>query len=187
MKTKSNQFGIILMVLAFAAIALGLALVANNSSKSNKTADKSAQSASQAANSSNQAADNAKKDYQVFTSLAKAKKFDAAKVKELKVEELQAGTGDVISESDTISANYTGWNAKGKIFDTTQRTKAGKPEPVEFPLSGVIPGWTKGLAGKKVGGIYLLTIPEDMAYGQQAPSADIAGPLQFVVEIVAKK
>lgn len=163
------------MVVVIAAITLGLVLVANNKSKeTTSNADKPAVSAP-------------KNDYQVFTKLAKAKKFNAAKVKELKVKELKAGTGDVIAESDTISANYTGWNANGVIFDTTKKTKDGKAEPIEFPLSGVIKGWTKGLTGKKVGGVYLLTIPEDMAYGQQAPSAEVAGPLQFVVEIVAKK
>jgi FKBP-type peptidyl-prolyl cis-trans isomerase FkpA len=129
----------------------------------------------------------AQDNYQVFTKLVKAKKFDAEKVTELKVEELKAGTGAVVAESDIIEANYTGWNAKGIIFDTTKRTADSAATPIEFPLSDVIPGWTKGLAGKKVGGIYKLTIPVDLAYGETPPTKDSAGPLQFVIEIVAKK
>ncbi|MGO2925638.1 FKBP-type peptidyl-prolyl cis-trans isomerase [Lactococcus laudensis] len=172
MKTKNNPLWLVLLVVAFAAITAGLVFVANKPSKSS-TADKSAVQA--------------KNGMQVFTKLAKAKKFDAAKVKELKVEELKAGDGDVVAETDTIKANYTGWNAEGVIFDSTKKSADAPLEPIEFPLTGVIPGWTKGLAGKKVGGIYKLTIPADMAYGSQAPSAETSGPLEFVVEILSKK
>ncbi|MGO3418048.1 MAG: FKBP-type peptidyl-prolyl cis-trans isomerase, partial [Pseudolactococcus laudensis] len=163
---------LVLLVVAFAAITAGLVFVANKPSKSS-TADKSAVQA--------------KNGMQVFTKLAKAKKFDAAKVKELKVEELKAGDGDVVAETDTIKANYTGWNAEGVIFDSTKKSADAPLTPIEFPLTGVIPGWTKGLAGKKVGGIYKLTMPADMAYGSQAPSAETSGPLEFVVEILSKK
>lgn len=172
MKTKNNPLWLVLLVVAFAAITAGLVFVANKPSKSS-TADKSAVQA--------------KNGMQVFTKLAKAKKFDAAKVKELKVEELKAGDGDVVAETDTIKANYTGWNAEGVIFDSTKKSADAPLTPIEFPLTGVIPGWTKGLAGKKVGGIYKLTIPADMAYGSQAPSAETSGPLEFVVEILSKK
>ena len=172
MKTKNNSLWLVLLVIAFTAITVGLVFVANKPSKSS-TADKPA---AQATNG-----------MQVFTKLAKAKKFDATKVKELKVEELKAGNGDVVAETDTIKANYTGWNAKGVIFDSTKKSADAPLAPIEFPLTGVIPGWTKGLSGKKVGGIYKLTIPADMAYGNQAPSAEISGPLEFVVEIISKK
>lgn len=172
MKTKNNTLWLVLLVVAFAAITAGLVFVANKPSKSS-TADKSAVQA--------------KNGMQVFTKLAKAKKFDAAKVKELKVEELKAGDGDVVAETDTIKANYTGWNAEGVIFDSTKKSADAPLTPIEFPLTGVIPGWTKGLAGKKVGGIYKLTMPADMAYGSQAPSAETSGPLEFVVEILSKK
>lgn len=172
MKTKNNPLWLVLLVVAFAAITAGLVFVANKPSKSS-TADKSAVQA--------------KNGMQVFTKLAKAKKFDAAKVKELKVEELKAGDGDMVAETDTIKANYTGWNAEGVIFDSTKKSADAPLTPIEFPLTGVIPGWTKGLAGKKVGGIYKLTMPADMAYGSQAPSAETSGPLEFVVEILSKK
>lgn len=172
MKTKNNPLWLVLLVVAFAAITAGLVFVANKPSKSS-TADKSAVQA--------------KNGMQVFTKLAKAKKFDAAKVKELKVEELKAGDGDLVAETDTIKANYTGWNAEGVIFDSTKKSADAPLTPIEFPLTGVIPGWTKGLAGKKVGGIYKLTMPADMAYGSQAPSAETSGPLEFVVEILSKK
>lgn len=183
---KKNLW-IVLIVAITAILAFILVFVANQPKKSAKqTSQSNLQQASTAQQESDTQAQK-KPDYQVFTNLAKAEKFDPANVTELKVEELKAGTGDTVSESDTISANYTGWNASGIIFDSTKKSADTPATPIEFPLSGVIPGWTKGLAGKKVGGIYKLTIPSNMAYGDKAPSKDVAGPLAFVVEIVAKK
>lgn len=188
MKTNTKKDLWIVLIVAIAAIlAFILVFVAN---KPKEAAKQTTQSNAQQASSSQEASDaqaQQKPDYQIFTSLAKVEKFDPASVTELKVEELKAGTGDTVSESDTISANYTGWNASGTIFDSTKKSADNPATPIEFPLSGVIPGWTKGLAGKKVGGIYKLMIPSNMAYGDKAPSKDVSGPLAFVVEIVAKK
>jgi FKBP-type peptidyl-prolyl cis-trans isomerase len=182
MDKKNNTLLTVLLVVVVAAISIGLVFVANQPSKEDKAASSSSSSSTQQSSSQTQ------NDYQVFTDLAKAEKFDAASVKELKVDTLKEGTGDVIAESDMISANYTGWNASGTIFDTTKKSADGPTTPIEFPLSGVIPGWTKGLAGQKVGGIYLLTIPADMAYGDNnSQSPEASGPLKFVVEVVSKK
>ena len=172
MKTKNNSLWLILIVAAFTVVTIGLVIIANNPNNSSTTS---------------KSVDQAKNGMQVFTKLAKAKKFDAVKVKALKVETLKAGNGDVVAETDTIKANYTGWNAQGVIFDSTKKSADAPLTPIEFSLTGVIPGWTKGLAGQKVGGIYKLTIPADMAYGNQAPSAETSGPLEFVVEIISKK
>src|SRR5574339_130967 len=182
MTNKKNTVWIGLLAI-IVIIAFGLVYVANRQSdapKKEATTSSKQQGDQQAAN---QPTEQKQTDFQVFTDLIKAEKFDAASVTDLKVEELKAGTGDTSAETDTISANYTGGNAAGMIFDTTKKSADATPTPIEFPLSGVIPGWTKGLAGKKVGGIYKLTIPADMAYGNQAPTADSSGPLEFVVEI----
>ena len=91
----------------------------------------------------------------------------------------------MVKDSDNISANYTGWTADGKIFDTTRKTSDATTAPISFSLSGVIAGWTQGLAGQKVGGVYLLTIPSRLAYGDSVPTGYPAGPLKFIVEITA--
>lgn len=185
-KNKKNLW-IVLLVAIAAILAFILVYVANKPKESTQS---TTQSNTQQASSAEQNADAQtpkKPDYQLFTNLAKAEKFDPASVKELKVEELKAGTGDTVSEADTISANYAGWNASGTIFQSTKTATDSQAKPIDFPLSGVIPGWTKGLSGKKVGGIYKLMIPANMAYGDKAPSKDVSGPLAFVVEIVAKK
>jgi FKBP-type peptidyl-prolyl cis-trans isomerase len=100
---------------------------------------------------------------------------------DLVVKVIEEGTGEEITEADTIAANYTGWSWQGEQFDSSFE----RGEPSEFPLSGVIPGWTQGLSGLTVGSKVLLVIPSVMAYGDQ-PAQGPAGPLAFYVEIVEK-
>ena len=116
----------------------------------------------------------------------KAEKFDKASIKELKVETLKEGDGAVLTADSTIKANYFGWNANGEIFDTTN--KDGTATPIEFPLTGVIKGWTEGLTGVKVGSVVKLTIPADKAYGDiDDGSGRPTGPLVFIVEVTELK
>lgn len=112
--------------------------------------------------------------------------FDAASVTELVKEELVPGTGKDVAADSTINANYFGWTADGKIFDSTN--KNGTTTPIDFPLNGVIKGWTEGLTGTKEGGVYKLTIPADKAYGSTDDgSGRPFGPLTFIVEVKSVK
>lgn len=123
--------------------------------------------------------------YQVFYDGVSAEPFDAGGVSELAVETLREGDGDEVAETDTIAANYSGWDASGTIFDTTKTSPDTETTPRSFGLQQVIAGWTQGLTGEKVGGVYLLTIPAEMAYGSTDDgSGRPVGPLKFVVEIV---
>ncbi|OYX41400.1 hypothetical protein B7Y94_05220 [Candidatus Saccharibacteria bacterium 32-49-12] len=110
--------------------------------------------------------------------------FNSDEVTELKVDVLKEGDGVVLDENATISANYFGWTSNGKIFDSTN--KYGETSPIEFPLQGVIEGWTEGLSGVKVGSTVRLTIPSEMAYGDDASTGRPTGPLMFIVEVVEK-
>ena len=102
---------------------------------------------------------------------------------DLVIKVLEAGDGEVLTEADTITANYAGWRWEdGEQFDSSY--PGG--EPVEFPLTGVIEGWTKGLAGQTVGSKVLLVIPSPMGYGDPAPEGRPSGTLAFYVEIVEK-
>ncbi|WP_104118734.1 FKBP-type peptidyl-prolyl cis-trans isomerase [Arthrobacter sp. B1805] len=99
---------------------------------------------------------------------------------DLVVNVIEEGDGEVVAETDSITANYTGWTySDGEKFDSS----FDRGEPATFPLSGVITGWTKGLAGQKVGSKVMLVIPEAWAY----PGGEPAGTLVFYVEIVSKK
>lgn len=98
-------------------------------------------------------------------------------------QDLIKGTGATVKESDTLTANYVGVNlTDGTKFDSS--FDRGQPET--FPLTGVIKGWTQGLAGKTVGSRVLLVIPKDLAYGD-AGKGQAKGDLVFVVDILGVK
>jgi FKBP-type peptidyl-prolyl cis-trans isomerase FklB len=78
--------------------------------------------------------------------------------------------------------HYTGTTIDGKVFDSSVE----RGEPIEFPLSGVIAGWTEGVALMPVGSKYTLYIPSNLAYGEQGAGQSI-GPnetLIFEVELL---
>ncbi len=102
---------------------------------------------------------------------------------DLVVKVLEEGNGEVLAETDTITANYSGWSySDGEQFDSSYE----RGEPASFPLTGVITGWTNGLAGQKVGSKVLLVIPAPWAYGDPAPEGRPSGTLVFYVDIVSK-
>lgn len=103
---------------------------------------------------------------------------------DLAVQVLTEGKGDVVKATDSISADYTGWTwSDSKEFDSSFTT--GKP--VTFSLQKVIPGWTQGLSGQKVGSTVLLTIPSSLAYGDTSSGGTPTGTLVFFVKILEKK
>jgi peptidylprolyl isomerase len=103
---------------------------------------------------------------------------------ELVVEDLVEGTGEAVPAGATVTMHYIGVSCStGKIFDSSY----SRGEPLEIPLDQVIPGWTDGVPGMKVGGQRLLGIPSEQAYGAQGRPPTIAPDetLWFVVEAVS--
>lgn len=104
----------------------------------------------------------------------------------LVTQDLKVGTGAVVTASQSLTVNYIGVSCStGKIFDSSY----SRNQPASFPLSGVIPGWQKGIPGMKVGGQRLLVIPPADGYGDQGGGSDIAPgeTLWFVVEVLDAK
>jgi peptidylprolyl isomerase len=100
----------------------------------------------------------------------------------LLVEDITPGTGAAAAATSTVTVDYIGVSCStGKIFDDSY----SRGQTATFPLDQVIPGWTQGLTGMKVGGTRLLGIPADLAYGDRSPSPDIAPgeTLWFVVQM----
>ena len=64
-----------------------------------------------------------------------------------------------------------------------------KGKAIEFPLSGVIKGWTEGLQLMNEGAIYRFIIPANLAYGNQSrpPHIKPGSTLVFEVELVQVK
>ena len=103
----------------------------------------------------------------------------------LQYQVLQEGTGKSPTKNDTVIVHYKGTLISGKEFDSSYK----RGTPAEFPVGGVIPGWTEGLQLMKVGGKYKLWIPSDLAYGERGAGADIPPNtmLMFDVELLGIK
>ncbi len=90
---------------------------------------------------------------------------------------MQEGTGAMPVATDVVKVNYKGTSIEGVEFDSSY--KNGKP--VEFPLNGVIRGWTLGLQKMKVGSIMMLWLPADLAYGANPRPGGPIGPNQVLI------
>jgi FKBP-type peptidyl-prolyl cis-trans isomerase len=98
---------------------------------------------------------------------------------------VKEGTGKQPTAADTVKVHYRGTLIDGKEFDSSYARK----QPIEFPLNGVIKGWTEGLQLMKEGGKCLLYIPSALAYGKRG-AGDLIGPdetLVFEVELLEVK
>jgi FKBP-type peptidyl-prolyl cis-trans isomerase len=110
------------------------------------------------------------------------KKFDKQDIKKLEVTTIKEGKGKTIQANSTYAAYYIGFNPDGKIFDSSiDGNKLSAP--IVAMSGGLIAGWSEGMNGKRIGGIYLLSIPSDKAYGSQGSGKDIPAntPLKFIV------
>jgi len=97
---------------------------------------------------------------------------------------LRQGNGPRPKPSDTVRVNYEGKLLDGTVFDSSY----ARGTPAEFPLNGVIPGWTEGLGLMPVGAKYRFWIPGELAYGAKGTPGGPIGPnatLVFDVELLA--
>lgn len=87
-------------------------------------------------------------------------------IAKLEAVDTQVGTGATVQPSDTVTVDYTGAVvATGTIFQSSKDSG----QPVSFPLTQVIAGWSQGIPGMKVGGTRRLLIPAALAYGANPP------------------
>ncbi len=95
---------------------------------------------------------------------------------------MKSGTGATPKLSDGVKVHYHGTLINGTVFDSSVE----RGEPISFPVSGVIAGWTEALQLMKVGDKWKLFIPAKLAYGDQSPSPKIPAnsPLIFEVELL---
>lgn len=101
----------------------------------------------------------------------------------LQYEVLESGEGETPVASSTVRVHYHGTLVDGTVFDSS----VDRGEPIEFPVGGVIPGWTEALQLMKTGDKWNLYIPHELAYGANGAGGAI-GPYQaliFEVELIA--
>jgi FKBP-type peptidyl-prolyl cis-trans isomerase FkpA len=115
------------------------------------------------------------------SSTAPASPGVTAPVTALKIEDKTIGTGAAAKAGDLVTVDYTGWLTDGTKFDSS--LDAGKP--FQFTLGGgeVIAGWDQGVAGMKVGGVRVLTIPPDLGYGAAGAGGVIPPNATLVFEV----
>ena len=100
----------------------------------------------------------------------------------LQYEVIKEGKGPKPTAEQTVKVHYEGTLIDGTVFDSSYQ----RGEPIEFPLNGVIKGWTEGLQLMPVGSIYKLYIPYQLGYGEHAAGQSIPpfSALVFKVELL---
>lgn len=103
----------------------------------------------------------------------------------LQYEVITKGDGETPSASSTVKVHYHGTLIDGTVFDSSY----DRGQPAEFPVNGVIKGWTEALQLMQVGDKFKIHVPYNLAYGEQGAGAAI-GPfttLIFDVELLEIK
>ncbi len=110
--------------------------------------------------------------------LAENAKRDEITVTEsgLQYEVITQGDGEIPTATSTVRTHYRGTLINGEEFDSSY----SRNEPTEFPVNGVIKGWTEALQLMPVGSKWKLHIPYEIAYGAQGAGGAI-GPYQALV------
>ena len=98
-------------------------------------------------------------------------------------EVMVAAEGEKPTRNSTVRTHYHGTLIDGTVFDSSYQ----RGEPAEFPVSGVIAGWTEALQLMSPGSKLRLYIPHNLAYGERGAGNAIApfSALIFDVELLA--
>jgi len=101
----------------------------------------------------------------------------------LQYEIIKDGNGDSPLATSTVTTHYTGTLIDGTTFDSSVE----RGQPAQFPVNGVIRGWTEALQLMKPGSKWKLFIPSDLAYGDAGspPKIRPGEALIFEVELIS--
>ena len=100
----------------------------------------------------------------------------------LQYEVITQGTGAIPTATSKVKTHYHGTLIDGTVFDSS----VNRGQPIDFPVNGVIAGWTEALQLMPVGSKYRLYIPHNLAYGERGAGASIKpySALIFDVELI---
>ena len=95
------------------------------------------------------------------------------------IQEITMGTGAEALAGDLVNVNYQAWLADGTLFNDF--------DDIEFQLitgpGGVIPGFRDGIVGMLEGGVRLMVIPPEQAYGAAGSGSTIPPGAILVFEV----
>ncbi|MCO6500715.1 MAG: FKBP-type peptidyl-prolyl cis-trans isomerase [Vicingus serpentipes] len=98
---------------------------------------------------------------------------------------LKEGTGNQPTATSNVEVHYHGTTPDGTVFDSS----VDRGQSISFGLNQVIKGWTEGVQLMKEGAKYKFFIPQELAYGANAPQGGQGPikpymPLIFEVELI---
>jgi FKBP-type peptidyl-prolyl cis-trans isomerase len=100
--------------------------------------------------------------------------------------DIKAGTGAQAKTGEQVTVQYTGWlKSDGSEFDSS---RGPGRTPFQFTIgTGVIQGWSEGVATMQVGGKRRFVIPAALAYGAagRPPTIPANSVLVFDIELVS--
>ncbi len=101
----------------------------------------------------------------------------------LQYEVIATGEGEMPTAQSTVRTHYHGTFINGDVFDSS----VDRNQPAEFPVGGVIAGWTEALQMMKEGSKWRLYVPYNLAYGERGSQGAIPpySTLIFDVELLA--
>ena len=117
--------------------------------------------------------------------LVESQKNDSVKTTPsgLQYKVITEGKGELPTDTSTVKVEYEGRLIDGTVFDAS---KNHGDKPAEFPVNGVIKGWTEALKMMPVGSEWEVIIPQNLAYGVQgsAPTIKPFSTLIFRMKLV---
>lgn len=92
---------------------------------------------------------------------------------------LTEGEGPRPKATDQVHVHYRGMLLDGTEFDSSYK----RGQPVTFPVTGVIAGWTEALQLMRVGAKYRLFIPSNLGYGERGAGQRIGPNATLIFEV----
>ena len=181
------------IVASYAVIVISGSQAANDSTENKIDPAKVAQYKEEYDEKSAELKEISKSDYERFMKYKneEVKSYNEVSANDPGVEtkDLEKGTGEKVKD-DNYLAYYVGWCADESVFDSSfdDNEKPTGFAKVLDPSAGMIEGWTAGVEGMRIGGIREITVPGELAYGDQM---EICGgknkPLKFLILAVDNK
>ena len=92
---------------------------------------------------------------------------------------IREGDGAKPTASDEVEVHYRGTLIDGTEFDSSYK----RGQPLTFPLSRVIAGWTEGVRLMPIGSKYEFYIPYNLAYGEKGAGGLIPPYAALIFEV----